>query len=102
MKDTQGVHHAGTRNSIDDVWGPQRPYYYDWPVRIVRLRPLFQRPRDRHRRQERPDRSMRGRGDDRVNHGRLGPKGLHGWQANENADRLTKPLIRRATISFTK
>jgi ferredoxin-nitrate reductase len=38
---------------------------------------------------------VRGRAEDRVNHGRLGPKGLYGWQANNSADRLTRPLIRR-------
>jgi anaerobic selenocysteine-containing dehydrogenase len=38
---------------------------------------------------------VRGRGSDRVNHGRLGPKGLFGWQANNSDDRLTTPLIRR-------
>jgi anaerobic selenocysteine-containing dehydrogenase len=38
---------------------------------------------------------VRGRAVDRVNHGRLGPKDLFGWQANNSADRLTRPLIRR-------
>jgi ferredoxin-nitrate reductase len=38
---------------------------------------------------------VRGRASDRVNHGRLGPKGLFGWQANNSADRLTQPLIRK-------
>ncbi|MGY1683213.1 molybdopterin-dependent oxidoreductase [Geodermatophilus sp. SYSU D01176] len=38
---------------------------------------------------------VRGRAVDRVNHGRLGPKDLFGWQANHSPDRLTKPLIRR-------
>jgi anaerobic selenocysteine-containing dehydrogenase len=38
---------------------------------------------------------VRGRADDRVNHGRLGPKDLFGWQANGSPDRLTTPLIRR-------
>ncbi len=38
---------------------------------------------------------VRGRAVDRVNHGRLGPKDLFGWQANGSADRLTRPLIRR-------
>src|SRR5207237_7193001 len=38
---------------------------------------------------------VRGRAQDRVNHGRLGPKGLYGWQANNSPDRLTRPLIRR-------
>lgn len=38
---------------------------------------------------------VRGRGGDRVNHGRLGPKDLYGWQANHSPDRLTRPLVRR-------
>ncbi|MFE1316315.1 molybdopterin oxidoreductase family protein [Kitasatospora phosalacinea] len=38
---------------------------------------------------------VRGRADDRVNRGRLGPKDLFGWQANHAADRLTTPLVRR-------
>jgi len=38
---------------------------------------------------------VRGRAIDRVNHGRLGPKDLFGWQANSSKDRLTTPLIRR-------
>jgi anaerobic selenocysteine-containing dehydrogenase len=37
---------------------------------------------------------VRGHAVDRVNHGRLGPKGLYGWQANDSADRLTRPLLR--------
>jgi anaerobic selenocysteine-containing dehydrogenase len=37
---------------------------------------------------------VRGRTQDRVNHGRLGPKGLYGWQANHSPDRLTRPMIR--------
>ena len=36
---------------------------------------------------------VRGRAGDRVNHGRLGPKGLYGWQG-EQRDRLTMPLVR--------
>jgi ferredoxin-nitrate reductase len=38
---------------------------------------------------------VRGRAADRVNHGRLGPKGLFGWQANNAGDRLTRPLVRQ-------
>src|SRR4051812_787526 len=38
---------------------------------------------------------VRGRRIDRVNHGRLGPKDLFGWQANNSPDRLTRPLVRR-------
>ena len=37
---------------------------------------------------------VRGRADDHVNHGRLGPKGLYGWQAINSPDRLTRPMIR--------
>ncbi|GGK30681.1 molybdopterin oxidoreductase [Streptomyces camponoticapitis] len=36
---------------------------------------------------------VRGRAEDRINHGRLGPKGLYGWQGQQR-DRLTTPLIR--------
>ncbi|AGZ45071.1 molybdopterin oxidoreductase family protein [Actinoplanes friuliensis] len=38
---------------------------------------------------------VRGRAEDRVNRGRLGPKDLYGWQANNSPDRLTRPLIRQ-------
>ncbi len=37
---------------------------------------------------------IRGRAEDRVNHGRLGPKGLYGWQGAQR-DRLTTPLLRK-------
>lgn len=38
---------------------------------------------------------IRGRADDRINKGRLGPKGLFAsWQGVSNKDRLTQPLIR--------
>jgi len=98
-----------TRDSIDDIWGPRTPHAAGaWPVRV----------------DERTVGSVerwvpsvcvlcstgcgldvgvaggtivgvRGRATDRVNHGRLGPKGLHGWEANASVDRLTTPLIRR-------
>jgi len=38
---------------------------------------------------------VRGRADDRVNHGRLDPKDLFGWQAVQSPDRLRTPLVRR-------
>ena len=38
---------------------------------------------------------VRGRAQDRVNRGRLGPKDLFGWQANTSPDRLTRPLVRQ-------
>ncbi|MBG8553874.1 molybdopterin oxidoreductase family protein [Hymenobacter guriensis] len=97
-----------TRNAIQDIWGPRTPYHGAWPVR------------EDERVTETPDHwvqsacvlcsngcgldigvkdgrivGVRGRVNDRVNHGRLGPKGLHGWEANHSSDRLTKPLIRR-------
>lgn len=97
-----------TRNSIADIWGARTPYHGHWPARVD------------ERTLEAPDRwvpsacvlcsfgcgidigvkngrivGVRGREFDRVNHGRLGPKGLHGWVANHSADRLTVPLIRR-------
>lgn len=38
---------------------------------------------------------IRGRAEDRINRGRLGPKGLFAsWQGVSNKDRLTQPLIR--------
>ncbi|WP_139921130.1 molybdopterin oxidoreductase family protein [Hymenobacter sp. DG01] len=97
-----------TRNSITDIWGARTGYLGQWPTRV-----------DEHV-EETPDHwvqsacvlcsngcgmdigvkdgrivGVRGRAVDRVNHGRLGPKGLHGWAANHSPDRLTKPLIRR-------
>lgn len=97
-----------TRDSIADIWGDRTPYYDDWPERID------------ERSIDTPERwvqsacvlcsngcgmdigvkdgkivGVRGRGVDRVNLGRLGPKGLHGWIANDSPDRLTTPLIRR-------
>jgi ferredoxin-nitrate reductase len=38
---------------------------------------------------------VRGRPEDRVNHGRLDVKDLFGWSANSAADRLTEPLVRQ-------
>lgn len=97
-----------TRDSIADIWGERTPYFGDWPIRVD------------ERITEAPDQwiqsacvlcsngcgmdigvkngvivGVRGRAVDPVNHGRLGPKGLHGWVANNSQDRLTKPLIRR-------
>jgi anaerobic selenocysteine-containing dehydrogenase len=97
-----------TRDSIRDVWGPRTPHHGEWPVRVD------------ERTTADPERwvqsvcvlcstgcgldiavagnqivGVRGRATDRVNHGRLGPKGLHGWEANASGDRLTRPLVRR-------
>src|SRR3954451_15000074 len=98
-----------TRDSIRDVWGPRPPNLGgQWPQRQdVRL---LEEPEtwvqswcvlcstgcglDIGVRDGRMV-GVRGRTNDRVNKGRLGPKGLHGWEANQAADRLTTPLIRK-------
>jgi anaerobic selenocysteine-containing dehydrogenase len=100
------------RDSIQDIWGERTPFYETWAPRA-----------DIHV-TETPERwvqsacvfcstgcaldigvkdgkivGVRGRVADRVNLGRLGPKGLNGWQANNSPERLTHPLI-RANGSF--
>ncbi|HJU06702.1 MAG TPA: nitrate reductase [Nitrospiraceae bacterium] len=98
-----------SRDSIADIWGPRTPTVDgQWPVRVD------------SRMAEEPERwvpsacvlcsngcgldigvkngrivGVRGRESDRVSRGRLGPKGLHGWEANSSPDRLTTPLLRR-------
>ncbi len=98
-----------TRNPIQDIWGERTPYEGEkqWPVRV-----------DEYTKDE-PEQwvqsacvlcsngcaldigvkdgkivGVRGREADRVNRGRLGPKGMCGWQANASKDRLTRPLIK--------
>jgi anaerobic selenocysteine-containing dehydrogenase len=99
---------------IADIWGTRTPHAAgsDWPVRVDQyLEPEVQE-RDVEWVQsacvlcsngcgmdiavhDGRIAGVRGRASDRVNHGRLGPKGLYGWQANNSPDRLTTPLIRR-------
>ncbi|HEX8771964.1 MAG TPA: nitrate reductase [Pyrinomonadaceae bacterium] len=100
---------ANSRDSISDIWGERTPHVNEkWPVRVD------------ERTLEKPDKwvqsccilcsngcaldigikdgqmvGVRGRRADRVNKGRLGPKGLHGWVANHSQARLTRPLVRR-------
>src|SRR4051812_15252833 len=98
---------SATRDSITDIWGPRTPHLGEWPVRVDSRM---------HREADHWVRSVcvlcstgcgmevgvadgqivgvRGLATDRVNHGRLGPKGLHAWEANNSPDRLTQPLIR--------
>ena len=84
-----------TRDSIADIWGDRTPFEGAWPERVD------------ERTTAKPERwvqsacvlcsngcgldigvrggkivGVRGRAVDRVNRGRLGPKGLHGWEAN--------------------
>ena len=99
---------------LDHPWGDRTPFAagQEWPARADE----FLEPGVRHEDVERWVHSccvlcsngcgldiavrdgrmvgVRGRVDDRVNHGRLGPKGLYGWQANHSSDRLTRPLVR--------
>ncbi|QDV34401.1 molybdopterin oxidoreductase family protein [Tautonia plasticadhaerens] len=99
-----------TRDSIQNIWGPRAPYVGPrrWPER------LDERSDDEA---ERWVQSccvlcsngcgldigvtggrivgVRGRAEDHVNRGRLGPKGLNGWVANNAPDRLTRPQVRR-------
>src|SRR5690349_1680719 len=97
-----------SRDSINNICGDRTPYFEKWPTRID------------ERTETTPDHwvqsacvpcphgcgmevggkdgrhgSVPRRAGDPANHGRLGPKGLHGWEANNSKDRLTKPLIRK-------
>jgi ferredoxin-nitrate reductase len=98
------------RDAVADVWGDRTPYPRgsEWPVRVDEA--LDAEPErwvqsacvlcshgcalDIGVRDGRMV-GVRGRGVDRVNHGRLGPKGLYGWRANHAGDRLIRPLVRR-------
>src|SRR5436189_5740921 len=96
---------------MTDVWGAPAPYFGDWPERADARTVVT------------PDHwvqsacvlcsngcgldigvkdgrivGVRGRASDVVNRGRLGPKGLNGWEANHSPDRLTLPLIRRGGV----
>ena len=95
---------------IADPWGARTPYARggDWPVRVDEH---VEGPADRWVQsacvlcshgcaldigvRDGQIVGVRGRGMDRVNRGRLGPKGLYGWQANNASDRLRRPLVRR-------
>ncbi|KAF7713009.1 Uncharacterized protein PECH_007245 [Penicillium ucsense] len=96
------------RDSIENIWGDRTPYKHEWPTRCDASTT------------ETPDKwvqsacvlcsngcgldigvkdgrviGVRGRVSDRVNKGRLGPKGLNGWSSIHHPDRLKTPLIRR-------
>ncbi len=105
---------AATGNRISDPWGERTPFGCGerWPVRVdLQLEDgLAEAEVDRwvpsasllHSNGDGIDiavkdgriAGVRGRAGDRVNHGRLDPKDLYGWQANGAADRLTRPLVR--------
>ena len=92
---------------VTDIWGSRQPYQGQWPIRAD------------ERVCSPPEEwvqstcvlcsvgcgvdigvaggkmvGIRGRTGDRANLGRLGPKGLHGWEANAHVDRLKRPLVR--------
>lgn len=97
-----------SRDAVEDLWGPRTGYVGKWPKRL-----------DGHYTQK-PDKwvqsacvmcsngcgmdigvkdgkmvGVRGREVDRVNHGRLGCKGMYAWKSLTHSDRLKYPLIRR-------
>jgi ferredoxin-nitrate reductase len=95
---------------IADPWGERTPYGRgeSWPVRVDAqvtadgVERWAQSASVLHSNGDAMDIAVtdgrivgvRGRAGDRVNRGRLGPKDLYGWQANNSADRLTRPLVR--------
>ena len=105
---------------IADPWGPRTPYGPDasdgeaasWPVRVdtflaegvreadverwVRSASVLHSNGDAFEFAVRDGEitGVRGTATDRVNHGRLGPKDLFGWQAIGAGDRLRRPLVR--------
>ncbi|PFG40947.1 molybdopterin dinucleotide binding protein [Georgenia soli] len=105
----------GRVDRIADVWGTRTPYGQGetWPTRVdthleeglgpedvdrwVQTASIMHSNGDALDIAVKDDRivGVRGRAVDRVNHGRLGPKDLFGWQANASPDRLTRPLVRK-------
>jgi len=106
---------VGKRDGITEPWGTRTPYGpgEPWPVRVdsrlaeglapgdvdrwVRSAAVLHSNGDGLDIAVKDGRiaGVRGRADDRVNHGRLDPKDLFGWQANSSPDRLTTPLVRK-------
>ncbi|MFC4857138.1 molybdopterin oxidoreductase family protein [Actinophytocola glycyrrhizae] len=103
------------RNPITDPWGARTPYGPGerWPVRVdthladglaegdvdrwVPTAAVLHSNGDGMEIAVKDGRiaGVRGRADDRVNHGRVDVKDLYGWQANNAEDRLRTPLVRR-------
>jgi ferredoxin-nitrate reductase len=100
---------------IANPWGERTPFGKDgeWPVRVdqfleagvseedvvrwVQTASILHSNGDALDIAVRDDRivGVRGRSVDRVNKGRLDPKDLFGWQANNSEDRLKKLLVRK-------
>ena len=99
---------------IADPWGPRTPYGRagEWPARVDWFLEDGLEPEDvdrwvqtasiLHSNGDGLDIAVkdgrivgvRGRAVDRINHGRVDPKDLYGWQANGSPDRLTRALVR--------
>lgn len=99
---------------IAQPWGTRTPYgrHEPWPVRVDaylkggadpgRVQRWVQTASILHSDGDAMDIAVvdgrmvgvRGRAENRVNHGRLGPKDLFGGQAGTSTDRLTRPLVR--------
>ncbi|MBB4689088.1 molybdopterin oxidoreductase family protein [Amycolatopsis jiangsuensis] len=106
------------RDGIGDPWGRRTPYAPGeaWPVRVDSHLADGLEPSDverwvpsaavLHSNGDGLDIAVaggeivgvRGQARDRVNHGRLDPKDLFGWQANASPDRLRTPLVRRGGV----
>jgi ferredoxin-nitrate reductase len=103
-----------TEDRIADPWGERTPFAAGepWPVRVdvhleeglaegdverwAQAASVLHSNGDAMDIAVKDDRivGVRGRAVDRINHGRLDPKDLYGWQANNSPDRLTRPLVR--------
>lgn len=101
-------------NRIEDPWGERSPYGpgEQWPIREdmyleegltaddvdrwVQTASILHSNGDGLYTAVKDGRivGVKGRATDRVNHGRVDPKDLYGWKANNSPDRLTRPLIR--------
>ncbi|HEX6500053.1 MAG TPA: molybdopterin oxidoreductase family protein [Micromonosporaceae bacterium] len=99
---------------IADPWGPRTPYGPGerWPVRVdtfladghteAEVQRWVPSASILHSNGDALDIAVidgrivgvRGRPGDRINHGRVDPKDLYGWQANHSPDRLRRPLVR--------
>ncbi|KAJ9093048.1 hypothetical protein QFC21_006539 [Naganishia friedmannii] len=100
-----------TRDPIEDVWGPRMGYHGEgnWPIRVDEH---IHEPVDHWVQSacvmcsngcgadigvSKDDKivGIRGRAVDRINKGRLGPKGMCSWEYNGHQDRLLYPQIRK-------
>jgi ferredoxin-nitrate reductase len=115
MRDKQVTQRLEAAERIANPWGKRNPYGSgdDWPVRVdLHLAPGIEDEDVEHWAQSASTLhsngdgfdyavkdgrlvGIRGRAKDRVNHGRLDPKDLYGWQALGSPDRLTRPLVRQ-------